>query len=111
MEFVRPAQNQAKLDHVGGIRYAVVGAVFHGTEKQRAIFFVAKHDDRRVKGYVADLIHEPKARIEITLRACRSEVQQYYVAPLPQVIKPLKLEFVDPACRKTVTQGPRNHFR
>ncbi len=26
------------------------GAMLHGTEKQGAIFFIAKHHDRRVKG-------------------------------------------------------------
>jgi hypothetical protein len=55
-----------------------------------------------MKGHIAYLIHEPKARIEITLRARGSEVQQYHVTPFPQVIKPLELEFVDPACGKTV---------
>jgi len=64
-----------------------------------------------VKGHVADLIHEAEASIIVALRACGSEVQQYYIAPFPQVIKPLELEFVDPSCRKAVAQGPCNHFR
>jgi len=76
--------------------------VLHGTEKQRAIFFIAKNDDRRMNRHIAYLIHEPKARIEITLRARGPEVQQYYIAPFPQVIKPLELEFADSAGGKTV---------
>jgi hypothetical protein len=55
-----------------------------------------------VKGRVADLVHQAKASIVVALCARGSEVQQYYIAPFPQVIKPLKLEFVDPTCGKTV---------
>jgi len=55
-----------------------------------------------MKRRIAYLIHEPKARIEITLRARGPEVQQYDIAPFPQVIKPLEMEFVDSAGGKTV---------
>jgi hypothetical protein len=102
VEFICPAQNQAEFNHVRGIRHAVVGAVFHGTEKQGAIVFVAKNNDRRMKGHVAYLIHESKASIEIALRARGSEVKQYHIAPFPQVVEPLKLELIDPTCGEAV---------
>jgi hypothetical protein len=102
VKFVSSAQNQAKLDHVRRIRHAVVRAVLHDAEEQRAVFFVAEHHDGRVEGYLTDLIHEAKTRLVIAICAGSAEIQEYYVAPVAKIIETVKVELVDPACRKAI---------